>query len=361
MENRSVESLTDRQTRLIGLDWFRIFAAFVVFLFHSAIHIGCDYGILQPFVTMGAVFMTGFFMMSGFLMFYTNRTKNLSDIHNIAAFYKKRVSDTVPLYLVVAALYVLLIDQKNLVNNLILAPIEVLGLQSVFSTLFPVSHNGGTWFISCLLICYAVFPFISETVKQMNARSKVVTSAIAVFLLLYSPLVVERFDLNNIYSNPFFRLLEFSLGVILAASIDELHKYKFIHKVFSSKLTVLLEVLVLVVSVTIAVKLNIGMHNYMLYNWICIPVFIMLIYSLASIPIKGGRYKITGYLSSISYAFFFAQFFTWPIVKQLIQAGYVAGNFSKIAISFAICLLLSVGMHELVEKPVKRLHRKRTV
>ena len=33
----------------------------MVFLFHSAMHLGCDYGVFQEFVQMGAIFMTGFF------------------------------------------------------------------------------------------------------------------------------------------------------------------------------------------------------------------------------------------------------------------------------------------------------------
>lgn len=45
---------------LIGLDVFRIIAAFIVMLFHSLIHIDCNYGILNSFVSMGVIFMTVF-------------------------------------------------------------------------------------------------------------------------------------------------------------------------------------------------------------------------------------------------------------------------------------------------------------
>ena len=46
---------------------------FGVFLFHSNIHIGCDYSILTPFINMGAIFMTAFFIISGFSIYYVNQ------------------------------------------------------------------------------------------------------------------------------------------------------------------------------------------------------------------------------------------------------------------------------------------------
>lgn len=69
--------------RLVGLDLFRIAAALIVMLFHSVIHIECNYGIFQPFILMGAVFMTGFFILSGYSLYYTYENKNLIEINNI--------------------------------------------------------------------------------------------------------------------------------------------------------------------------------------------------------------------------------------------------------------------------------------
>ena len=53
--------------RLIGLDLFRIFAVLVIFFFHTG-HIGCSYGLLRGFIGQGAIFMTAFFMLSGFAL-----------------------------------------------------------------------------------------------------------------------------------------------------------------------------------------------------------------------------------------------------------------------------------------------------
>ena len=54
--------------RLVGLDVFRIMSAVVVFLFHTQMHMGADFGFLNEFIHMGAIFMTGFFMLSGYAL-----------------------------------------------------------------------------------------------------------------------------------------------------------------------------------------------------------------------------------------------------------------------------------------------------
>lgn len=55
--------------RYFGLDIFRCVSALMICMFHTTIHLGCDYGLLQSLSQMGAVFMTGFFMLSGFSLF----------------------------------------------------------------------------------------------------------------------------------------------------------------------------------------------------------------------------------------------------------------------------------------------------
>lgn len=62
--------------RLAGLDLFRIMITVWVFLFHSEMHFQCDYGILNPFIRIGAMDMSAFFMLSGFSLAYSNAEKD---------------------------------------------------------------------------------------------------------------------------------------------------------------------------------------------------------------------------------------------------------------------------------------------
>lgn len=56
-------------SRLYSIDLFRIICAATVFLFHSRIHLGVNYRILNNFIGNGHIFMVAFFMMSGFCLF----------------------------------------------------------------------------------------------------------------------------------------------------------------------------------------------------------------------------------------------------------------------------------------------------
>lgn len=105
--------------------------------------------------------------------------------------------------------------------------------------------------------------------------------------------------------------------------------------------------------------MGLSVGNYMLYSWVALPVFVLMILGLAENPfnaVKKNRLILGGvkYFSSISYAFFLAQFFTWPICREIFKR-ILCGNFMHIIISIAVCTGFSILLHEIVEKPIKRL------
>ena len=103
--------------RLVGLDLFRIGLAILVLVFHSILHIGCNYGILGPFINMGAIAMTAFFMLSGYSLYYVygDRIWGQGELNY---FYKKRVIGVMPVYYVVAMLYVIFLGTESIWENL---------------------------------------------------------------------------------------------------------------------------------------------------------------------------------------------------------------------------------------------------
>lgn len=338
--------------RLVGLDFLRIVSAFVVFLFHSHIHIGCQYGIFTSFINMGAIFMTAFFMLSGFTLFHTHSQKSLTHISVIKSFYIKRLITIFPLYYVVALLYILFLGTETLKQNLLLAPIEILGLQSVFTSIFNFSHNGGTWFISCIAICYLLYPYLQEMIKQMRQRTKWLLIGFSVFVLLWSPIIQLGFKTGSIYANPFFRMLEFLIGMLLCSVYQSCKTHKIV-RIVGSWPVAIISAIALVAGVTVVSKTSIP-HDYMLYNWIGLPLFMILLFSLVCIPFQNKARPVTAYLCNISYAFFFAQFFVWKLVKKIMQYLGTDSNIIKILFSLLLCLIFTIVLHELAEKPLKK-------
>lgn len=345
-----------RKSRLVGLDCFRVAAALVTFLFHSVIHMECKYGLLQDFFKMGAISMTGFFMLSGYALYYSHYKNDFSKIDEIKVFYKKRIASVLPAYYAIVFIFLIGYAKEGIIERIILLPIDMLGISSTYSSLFSISHNGGTWFISCILLCYILFPFFIQIIRQLRKKEKFIVYVILIIILLYSPIVVWWFGLASIYSNPFFRTIEFVLGMLLASNYDEFECDGRINRFFLNKKAIFVETIVLILAITIAVRLNISVGNYMLYSWICLPIFSMMFPALQKINLRGNR--LLAYASDISYAFFLAQLFVWRIMRWLIDLFVIKNNSVLAFISFIICCILAIAIHELIEKPGKNMFRR---
>lgn len=250
-----------------------------------------------------------------------------------------------PIYLFAALLYDIahiIIGGQSLIKTLLLAPIEAVGLQSFYTSLFSQSHNGGTWFISCILFCYLLFPFLHLLLTQFSKKAKVIILLALVSVLLYSPIICYIFDLSSIYSNPLFRCMEFMIGIILASFKVDYGDSKLLKIIYNHK-TVVCVSLVMVFMISIAVKLGIAVGNAMLYNWICLPCFSIIVLGLSGLEFdKIKESKIVKQLSAISYVFFLAQLFSNDICKFVIKYFSINSNIIKILLGWIVCVVVAM-------------------
>lgn len=352
------------KSRVVGLDIMRIAMALIVFMFHSRIHVlNCSYGILNSFVEMGAIAMTGFFILSGYVLNLTYGGKDMSCFEEIKHFYKKRLISIMPLYFVWAFFLVvvnmIINGEKAVIEEGILFPIELLGIQSVFSSLFFFSHNDGSWFISCILICYFFFPLLHIITKPLSDRKKVVLIFLLTTILLWSPFVQHYFTLESIYSNPFFRGLEFTIG-ILVSQLNISSSPNNIISFLRKPIVCILSFLGLILGVTIARRINIP-ADYMLYSWVALPCFMSLTVSLGSYKFKGlQNNSAIKYLSELAFCIFLGQInYVWYVVKDALELVSCQANIIKIFVSFMTVFCIANLLHYFVEVPSsKYLKRK---
>jgi peptidoglycan/LPS O-acetylase OafA/YrhL len=92
---------------IVSLTSFRFITAFVVFLFHCQIHLGwkLNVKILDKFLYNGATFMTGFFVLSGFIMTHVYMNTDFTNQKNIFKFYLKRFAKIYPTYAISTIVY----------------------------------------------------------------------------------------------------------------------------------------------------------------------------------------------------------------------------------------------------------------
>lgn len=301
--------------------------------------------------------MTGFFMLSGYALQMTYNDKDLMKKSNVDLFYRKRFVSIYPLYIITGTLFVLMMiifGQQDVVPNLKLLPVELLGIQSFFTgSLFEYSHNGGTWFISCLFVGYFVFPYAKQLVHNQTKRLKYILAFFAL-LLSYSPFVETEFNGGSLYTNPFFRLMEFLSGVVIA----KMH----IEGVVSltnmrSKMFLLIAVILIMIG-----GISIFHFFHWEYGWITVCSFVAIFLCMKGLDGIDDKHKVLIYLSKISYAFFLAQFFVWGPMKFLIRMNiYNFSNLEKICLSFILCSVVSAVLHEVVEVRLGNLIKSRVL
>lgn len=350
--------------RFVGLDILRISLALLVYMFHSQGHFLCNYYYLNNFIEVGAIAMTGFMMLSGFVLYMSNSRREFSKISDVKIFYLKRIISVIPLYYSIAFVHVfiqMLKGEISVSDVAILFPVELFSVQSTYFSLFYKSHNGGTWFISCILICYAVYPYLHFIISKISKRSLLITFLFVSFLLLYAPLVriYFRLDMVTIYANPFYRLLEFMIGIILARIISTGYCLKNLSMLINP-ISLLFTVFFMISSISIFRQFY-HIIDFMFFNWIALPCFILVILNLALMSFKSiENSKIVTYLSGIAYTFFMCQVLPlWDVSRFFCNLLESNNNVLKILISFTICLLGAILIHEGIEKPASKCLKKK--
>lgn len=306
--------------------------------------------------------MTGFFLLSGYALYISYSGKDLTRIKEIKTFYIKRAITVLPLYFFIAIAFTVcsfVFGSAHVKEVLVLFPVETLCLQSTFSSLFSYTHNGGTWFISCILICYVLYPFFQTLLSQISNRTKVLLLLLFSGILLYAPIVQQYFNLHSIYTNPFYRLLEFAIGIILAQinySVKENQIFDFLR----SKVTLICVVVLFIVLISIAIRYGIP-ADYMLLNWIALPCFSLILLALGRLPFASlSGNKALLYLSGISFTFFLCQVLPlWIVSHKVCLLLGSDSNLIKILVSFTFCVLGAVIIHEFIEKPASKLLKEK--
>ena len=346
--------MSKQRTRMMGPETFRIIAALFVFLMHSLSRLGTYYGPLQALVSTGGVYMTGFFMLSGFMNALGSADRDFTTAGEIKRFLKRRLVSLMPLYLFLAVIHVIeTYGTKRFVRELYLIPVEFTGAQTLFQSMIKMSHNGGTWFISCLLVCTVLFPYLHTLIRSSNTKSKVLWLCGLYLFGVYALKLNTYLELTSLYGNPFFRLLEFTIGVFAGSLYPALQKSRG-YRVVCSPLVVLCAYLALFWSLTIIVNYGIYNGDPVSADWLVIPLFLLILCGSANMNIPSFLSGIVGHLGGITYGFYLAQFYCFWFAKLIAERiGTEQTSYQTLGIALVICLLMAEMAYLCIQKPVR--------
>ncbi len=344
-----------QKEKIFTLDILRILAAFVVFIFHLTLHCGLKFqsDILNNLFTNGAVFMVLFFMLSGFLLYYRYQDKNLINPEQLSNFFINRFIRIYPVYLLfIFTTY--FTDKSPLITKIVLLPNELLMMQSVYSSTNDYLNNSGTWFISTIFILYIFYPYIQHLLKN-NKINIIYIIITLIFFSVYPSIILAYFNENitTIYSNPIFRIPEFTIGMCIA-KIYTANK----HKKYSVMIPAFLS-LITVVTISILCHNNFINHisfryKYPLFNIAVVPLFGLIIYFTALIKSKSVisfcKSFPVQYSAKISFAFYIVQCWTFYIYYTFLKNNLSSSVTAMCILLFVINILFSILVYEIIEK-----------
>ncbi len=349
--------------RLFLIDFLRVICAFLIYARHSITIFGCTWGnsTIDAFIkyTTSPV-MTCFFIISGFSIHYQHRKETISEEWT-KNYLIKRLIGIMPSYLLVCFLWPIVFPGQ-IVTWIQLLPVDLLGIQTSYNSLFGILHNGGTWFISCLLAGYFIYPVLKAILHA--SKTRFLPYAIIIVLnaiLLYNNYLVPTFGLDGWYSSPIGRAFEFTIGVCfseLLFDISENDKTDDSNKNWVIKLSGLFFTL-LVVSYLLALVNDVSLPVIL---FVYFSTIIILIYLFLSAVIRSEwleKNKLLSIFSGMSYQFFLAQLFLWTLSAKVIGLLGIEGNLIKLIVSFLLCVILSFVVWKYYDKPIRKVLSKR--
>ena len=348
--------------RKVGWDLFRVAMVLVVFAFHANMHLGLSFGIFTRFVAAGSLCMSGFFMLSGAVLYYRYGDEKVFN-SGLKGFYLKRFLSLLPLYWAITILFFL--DNPVGTDGLKMLPIEILGIQALFPVDFFMVHNGGTWFVSCLLICYVIFPLIVKLIDGTRRAGLIALCLLLTAFDIYALMITYRFGFVELYSTPVSRCIQFAIGCTVAAVIKtgkngSMRMPLYAVAAGSAAVTVfLLMITTKMVDNGLFADADI-LQKLAMYDVVAVPCFAVLIFILGCADTNAGG-KILIHASNLAYAFFLAQLFIFERSKLAFDAFDIHNNKLKILTALFICTAFAAVLHFVIEKPCNSFIRKKVL
>ena len=357
--------MTHEVAELRVLTGLRFYAALHVVLFHNA-------GVVAlpghaPFwyrniIVHGDAAVSFFFVLSGFILTYVYCTPEGQLKESAATFWKTRFARLYPLYLVGFLLDVprglaVFLEESTLVKALVSA-LATLGMVQSWHPRVSAAWNAPAWSLSCEAFFYLLFPFVAKWLGSMK-RSRLLPLYWAFYLFPIACYGVASLvgwnsadpSAGELFwrSFPILRLGEFLQGAIvgrlfLEQRVGVLGKSRVRNLAFWGGCGLSLFLVAVV-----------PLPRVLLANYVCGPLFAVVIVSAASGPIRGGSlftHRGVHLLGLASYGLY--------ILHQPIKAHFATLTQSweiSAELAFLLYLLLVLGLslvaHRFIENPSK--------
>ncbi|MBN9299329.1 MAG: acyltransferase [Filimonas sp.] len=334
-----------------------VFFMHVSFCFPAAINASWYLQIENHFFKEGFVGVGFFFTLSGFILSYSYEKKILNSDISYKDFLVARIARIYPLHIVTMLLAAPLMLSDFLHNKilwLVKLVCNLLLVQSFISYEHVYSSfNMVSWSLSDEMFFYALFPILIFFVSR-NAKNKYVLISLLILVPVIVFLLGDHRPWYNFYINPFLRVTDFILGILL-------YKLSKQAKAISFAKASILEIAAIGLLITFfSINAYIPeVYRYSCFYWLPIAV-IIFIFSMSKgwlSNILSSKYLVL--LGEISFAFYLLHDLVLRGVKIASKRFYQFDSVVLIIISLVLTIALSYFFHKRVELPMNIYIKKR--
>ncbi|WP_239081056.1 acyltransferase family protein [Streptomyces coelicoflavus] len=353
-------------SRLPSLTGLRFPAALLVFMYHAALPIPAlrlladDAAVgdfYKVFGQAGALGVTFFFVLSGFVLTWSVRPKD-----TVGAFWRRRFVKIYPNYVVAWVLAMVLFASAytstgTAVSNLLMVQVW----SPDFDTYFSVDPP--SWSLGAEAVFYAAFPMLNNLFRRIRPERLKYWIAGAIALVIATPMLsyallpdtpgIPGGETSSVvqywvaYVLPVVRMADFALGMLVALAV--LHgRWRNIGMVWSGLLLVGGYVLTAYVPYLYAQRAT------------CIIPIVLLIAAAATADVENRfspfRNRAMVWLGEVSFAFYLLHFVVLAYGRKLLDQRMYSVLDTTLLLIAAACttLALSWALYVLVERPVTR-------
>jgi peptidoglycan/LPS O-acetylase OafA/YrhL len=324
---------------IISLNSFRFFTAFGIFLYHVSTNFLTfdDSVFLKKIFDGSTIFMSGFFVLSGFILSHIYHDKDFTKNENLNDFYFKRLARIYPVYIFVTILYFLIFPLVNIWDKIFFIMSDAFFMQSFFENLLRIGINNTNWSVAVEAFLYLTFPFLI-----ILSKNRIALLIFSLVLAIFTTLNSIYFNNSYIYANPFLRLSDFIIGILC-------YYYKDLYLKLNYQKLVHLVAIALLIFICF-----ISQEHRMSFQIFTIPLFGIWIINVFYSKSIFYNNPITNYLGLISYSFYLWQSSAIALAREIDKNNSQLSSLQIIAICFAINLIISIISYHLIEEKSRK-------
>jgi peptidoglycan/LPS O-acetylase OafA/YrhL len=352
--------------RLDALTSLRFVAAALVLLRHAVMGLA-PLPFLEPVAEMGAVGVTFFFALSGFVLVWSAQPGE-----SAGTFWRKRLARVYPLHVILTALAAVVIVLHGGRVQDDVALVCVFLLQAWFqSKRFAYGFNTLSWSLSCEAFFYFMFPFLLPRVERLDCVRCLRWIFGIIGLLTLTTIIYGAADalhlpgvgLVDLYTFPVYRLGQFAAGMLLAYAI-RLGWRPIMSAARGVAITVATYGLVVTVHVVMQrAGITVGQEAGLpvtIADLLVLPAVLVLLACVVAEELDGGATSLQGR--------WFQRLGQWSFALYLIQALLLDGfltliggrpdgallQVGAVVVFSAVAIGLSGLTYHLLERPIER-------